>query len=286
MTRKIIPPVLLLLLLAMAPAAFADGLRFELGFGWTFVSSLMDSSYVNTFQPPFVPADRYIASAASQTVVFKGGTTVGMNGFFNLFFGDHFGLQVLADYHNARMGGSNTPYSGYVQYRDIDDVVKTYSASRPWQDSSGNLTETVFSLNALARIGIAENLDLSVSGGPSLFNFEGKTGYLGYTYFVFIPGQIDSTLTGETYFMVVNFGPETNYGWNLGVEATFEIFRSILLGLDLRWYGAPAANLQMSIVEDDVYKVPIDVIESTIGLGSLSVNPSYFRLGMAIRFVF
>ena len=34
------------------------------------------------------------------------------------------------------------------------------------------------------------------------------------------------------------------------------------------------------------YQVPVDVIESTIGLGSLSVNPSYFRLGLAIRFVF
>jgi len=285
MTRKILP-LILLVLLALAPAAFADGLRFELGFGWTFVSSLMDASYVNRFQPSFVPADRFVAGAASQTVVFQGGTTLGMNGFFNLFFSDHFGLQVLADYHNARIGGSNTPYSGYVQYRDIDDVVKTYTASRPWQDSSGNLTETVFSLNALARIRVTEKFDLSVSGGPSLFNFEGKAGYLAYTYFVLLPGQIDSTLTGETYFMVVDFGPESNYGWNAGVEATFEVFRSILLGLDLRWYGAPAADLQMSIVEDEIYKVPVDVMESTIGLGSLSVNPSYFRLGMAIRFIF
>jgi hypothetical protein len=86
--------------------------------------------------------------------------------------------------------------------------------------------------------------------------------------------------------MVASFGPQTKYGLNVGVEAAYEAFRHVILAFDVRWYGAPKSDLQMHIVEDDVITKPIDEIETRIGLGTLSVNPSYFRAGLAVRFVF
>jgi hypothetical protein len=282
MNRKLRPFIILFILVAAAPLA-AD-IRFELGFGWTLVGPAMNASYVNQYAPPLTPPDRYISSSAEQTVLFKGKTTYGMNGFFNVLFTENIGLQVLADYHRPGLGGSNTPYNIEMQFQAFEPEI--YSREVAWPASAGNLTETTFSLNALARFRVADNLSLSVSAGPSAFHFEGKAGYIGYTYFdlALVDGQY--VLSGGTFKMVASFGPQTKYGLNAGVEAAYEAFRHVILAFDVRWYGAPASDLQLHIVEDDVITKPIDEIETRIGLGSLRVNPSYFRAGLAIRFVF
>jgi len=283
MNRKLRPFIILFALGAAVPLA-AD-IRFELGFGWTLVGPAMNASYVNQYAPTLTPPDRYIASSAGQTVRFKGKTTYGMNGFFNVLFTENIGLQVLADYHRPGLGGSNAPYNIEMQFQAFEP--ETYSREiDDWPASAGNLTETTFSLNALARFRVADNLSLSISAGPSAFHFEGKGGYIGYTFFdlALVDGQY--VLSGGTYQMIVDFGPQTKYGLNAGVEAAYEAFRHVILAFDVRWYGAPKSDLQMHIVEDEVITKPLDEIEMTIGLGALRVNPSYFRAGLAVRFVF
>ena len=86
--------------------------------------------------------------------------------------------------------------------------------------------------------------------------------------------------------MVAAFGPQTKYGLNVGVEAAYEATRNIILALDLRWYGAAKSSLQMHLLEDELITQPLDEIEAAIGLGTLEINPSYFRAGLALRFVF
>jgi len=282
MNRKLRPFFILFVLGAAAPLA-AD-IRFELGFGWALVGPAMNASYVNQYTPTLTPPDRYIASSAGQTVRFKGKTTYGMNGFFNVLFTDNIGLQVLADYHRPGLGGSNAPYNVEMQFQAFEP--ETYSREIDWPASAGNLTETTFSLNALARFRVADNLSLSVSAGPSVFHFEGKGGYVGYTFFDLALVNSQYVLSGGTYKMIVSFGPQTKYGLNAGVEAAYEAFRHVILAFDVRWYGAPKSDLQMHIVEDAVITKPLDEIERTIGLGTLRVNPSYFRAGLAVRFVF
>jgi len=73
---------------------------------------------------------------------------------------------------------------------------------------------------------------------------------------------------------------------NVGVEAAYEAFHHVILAVDLRWYGAAKADMPLHIVEDAIITIPIDTIETAIGLGNLSVNPSYIRAGLALRFVF
>jgi hypothetical protein len=286
MIRKLASLFALSLLVGTAGSLAAADIRFELGFGWTLVAPTMNATYVNQYQPALTPPDRYIASAADQTVRFKAKTTYGMSGFFNVLFTENVGLQVLADYHRPGVGGSNAPYLIEMQFRTFDDTVETYSRSIPWDNSVGNLTETTFSLNALARFRVADTLSLSLSAGPSVFHFEGKTGHIGYTYFDLALVGEQYQLTGGTYRMIVEFGPQTKYGMNVGVEAAYEAFSHVILALDLRWYGAAKTNLPIHIVEDDIITVPLDQIEQRIGLGGLSVNPSYIRAGLAIRFIF
>ena len=286
MTRKLSLPVFLsvFLLLAGVPAAEGGDLHFELGFGWSLVGPRMNASYLNRYQPILDPPDRFIASAADQTVRFKGKTGLGMNGFFNIMLTEQFGLQVLADYHRPGLGGANDPYDVEVQFLAFEPEI--WASSYNWPDSSGNLTETTFSLNALARFRVADDLTLSASAGPSLFNIRGKAGHIGYTYFDLAFNGDEYVLTGETYRMVVDFGPTTKYGLNVGVEAAYEAFRSVVLAFDVRWFIAAATDLELHVVEDDVIARPIDEIEATIGLGTLSVNPSYFRAAIALRYIF
>jgi len=283
--RKLTPFLALFLVLGAAAPLAAGDLKFELGFGWTMVAPRLNTTYHSQYAPPLTPAGPYIDSSAEQTVVFKGKTSFGFNGFFNILLTESFGLQVIADYQRPTIGGSNGQYIGQVQFL-FNGEPRTETITRDWPASGGHLSETTFSLNAMARFHLADNLDLSVSAGPTLFNFEGKAGYIGYTEVQVDIQPTSYDLTGMTYETVVALDPATKYGFNLGVEAAYKIMRQAILALDLRWYQGGSADLPMHIIEDEIYPIPAADIEAAIGLGRINVNPSYLRVGLAIRFVF
>jgi hypothetical protein len=283
MTRRLLPAICLFLL-AAALAAFGADIRFELGFGWALVGPSLNARYVNQYLPPFNPPANYIASSAEQHVGFKGKTTYGMNGFFNVLFTDNLGFQVLADYHRPGIGGSSAPYTVTAQFLAFQP--ETHVTEMGALDSKGNLTETAFCFNALARFRVADKLSISASAGPSVFHFEGQAGFIDYTFYDLTFAAGVYTLRGGTYHMVADFGPQTKYGANIGVEAAYEASRNIILALDLRWYGAAKSDQQMRLVEDELITQPLDEIEAAIGLGTIAVNPSYVRAGLALRFVF
>lgn len=279
-----IPAALLICAFLGGAAPLLGDVRFELGFGWTMVGPALNTTYVNQYTPTLTPPDRYISSSASQTLRIKGKTMYGMNGFFNLFFTENVGLQILADYHRPGLKGTNTAYDVSMSFTAFEP--ETYENSLDWPETEGNLTETTFSLNGLVRFRIARDLFFSLSGGPSVFNLEGKGGFIGYTFFDLEQVGEEYYLTGGTYQMVYRFGPQTKYGLNIGVEAAYEAFRRVILAFDVRWFGCAKADFPLHIVEDDIITQPIADIEQAIGLGSLRVNPSYFRAGLAIRFIF
>jgi hypothetical protein len=221
--------------------------RFEIGFGWTMVRPALNATYVNEYTPALVPPDRYISSFASQTLKVQGRTMYGMNGFFNVFFTDSVGLQILADYHRPGLKGANSPYDLSMSFLAFEP--ETYHPAPPadWPNTEGNLTETTFNLQLIDE---------------------------------------EYHLTGGTYQMVYRFGPKTKYGFNVGTEAAFEAFRRVILAVDMRWFGCPKSDFPLHIVEDEAITHPIAEIEQAIGLGSLRVNPSYFRVGLAVRFIF
>jgi hypothetical protein len=285
--KRIFSPILALaLFLGAVGLAGAADIRFELGFGWTLVAPRMNATYVSQYTPVLVPQERFVAGTLAQTLRFKGKTAYGFNGFFNLFLTENFGLQVLADYHRPGIGGDNSDYAGEVQFLDYNDEVATVELSRPWESSAGNLSETTFSFNALARFRIARDLHLSVSAGPTVFNFEGKIGYIGYTELDLVVDESSYDLSGMTYMTIASLEPRTKYGFNLGLEGAYEIMRHVILALDLRWYQGASADVQMHIVDDELYPRPAAEIEQALNLGTVKVNPSYMRAGLAIRFIF
>lgn len=276
--------VLLICVLLGGAVPLAGQVRFELGFGFTMVGPALNATYVNQYTPTLTPPDRYISSSASQTLLVKGKTMYGLNGFFNLFFNENVGLQVLADYHRPGLGGANTAYDISMSFLAFEP--ETYQNSIDWPETDGSITETTFSLNGLLRFQVATDLYFSLSGGPSVFHLEGKGGFIGYTFFNLEQVADEYQLTGGTYQIVYRFGPQTKYGMNLGVEASYEAFRSVILAFDIRWFGCAKSDFPLHLVEDDIITHPLPEIEQAIGLGSLEVNPSYFRAGLAIRFIF
>jgi hypothetical protein len=277
--------IVLILVLGSAIPLAAEEIRFELGFGWTLVKPALSSSYINRYQPKLSPSDLYISSSADQTVRFRGKATYGLNGFFNVLFTKAFGMQVLADFHRPRLGGSSDGYDAAVTFQAETEPI-TYVRSIDGMASEGNLTETTFSLNLLGRFAVADNLALSVSAGPSIYHYEGKAGYVDYTFFNLEVVESEYRISGGTYHTVVEFGPQTKTGLNAGIEAAYEASSHIILAVDLRWFGAPRTDLPMRIVEDPIYAPTTEEMEEAIGLGSLRINPSYLRAGLALRFIF
>lgn len=278
--------ILLIIFLAAAAGPAAAEIRFELGFGWTVVGPRLSTTYTNEYAPPLVPLANYVSSSASQTLQIKGKTTYGMNGFFNLFITENFGLQILADYHRPGLKGTSSPYEILLNYTAFEPGVYQRTDNE-WPDTQGNFTETTFSLNGLARFPVASNLSFSLSAGASIFYLEGKGSALGYTGFTMdFDGEV-YTLTGKTYKMVYEFGPRSRYGFNVGTEVAYTAFRNVIFAIDIRWFQCAKTDFPLHIVDKEgVITEPLEEIEAAINLGSLRLDPSYFRAGLAIRFQF
>lgn len=272
--------VFVLSLLAAAP--LAAQVRFELGFGWSFINPDFSAKYVNSFSPPYTPGA--YTSSASQTINVAGRPAFGIGGFLNVLFGERFGIQILADYTRPKLKGTNTPLDVTLSYTSSSPQV--YETSIAWPDTGGNYTETVFSLNLVARFPVASDVAVSVSGGPSAYYLDGRAAPMGFVSYRL--DQVDSTfqLFQNSLRMIYQFGSKTTMGFNIGAELAYRFMQSVILAVDLRRFQSASADFPMHIVSDPVLPLPAGEIDTILGLGSLRINPSYFRANIIIRFVF
>jgi hypothetical protein len=272
---------------AVAPGALPlqAATRFELGFGWSFVRPFLESTYSSAYPPPLTPASYYVSSSADQTLALRGRPTIGSDGCFNLLFGEHFGVQLLADYHKPGFRGVNSPYHVVLNY--VTTVPVTYDKTdAAWPDTSGDLTQTTFSLNGLARLGLSRAVLLSFSGGLSYFYLEGKALPLGFTSFTLTYDGAAYSLAEKTYRMSFQFGPRSRYGLNLGSELAFRVKQAVILALDLRWFHSPQFDCPLKLKPSEEITEPLEEVEAAVNLGTLRVSPSYLRLGLFLRFAF
>ena len=274
--------ILILCVFFAVPAAFSQ-VRFEFGFGWLLGHPDMKDTYVNQFIPPFTPAQSYDGSAASQTLIVNGGFSYGMTGFFNIYITPNVGIQLMADYFKPNLKGSNSDYDLSLDYRTIVNDPRHYEDTVTWPATDGNLTEITYSLNGFLRFTIPGPFDAALSGGMSLFNIKGKAIPMGFTKFW---RDVEDTLYINTFRMVYEFGSKTQYGFNFGGEVSYNLFRLVVVSLELRRFQCSASDYQLRIAEDDVLDDPPAVIEGILDLGTLTVNPSYTRLNIALRVQF
>lgn len=259
--------------------------RFELGFGWSFVRSFFKSSYASAYDPPLSPASYYVSSSADQTLTLRSRPTTGSNGCFNVLFDEHFGVQFLADYHKPGFHGVNSPYHVVLNY--VTTVPVTYDKTdAAWPDTSGDFTQTTFSLNGLARLDLSRAVMLSFSGGLSYFYLEGKALPLGFTSFSLTYDGAAYVLAEKTYRMSFQFGPRSRYGLNLGSELAFRVKRAVMAVLDLRWFHAAGFDCPLKLKPSEEITEPLEEVEAAVNLGVLRVSPSYLRLGFFLRFAF
>ncbi len=271
-------------LLAAGGALGAD-VKAELGFGWSLHAPALNTSYLNQFTPPMTPLANYVGSAASQTVRLNGKVGTGMSGFLNILINDRIGVQVLVDYFRPNVGGSNSAFNLSLDYTTYGP--RQYTRSDAWPDSKGDFTETTFSLNGLVRFPLgSEDMSFSLSAGPTAFNLKGEAMPMGYASFR-LEEEVDGyVLYIKTYQLVYDFGPKTTYGMNLGGELAYTLMRTVVVALDVRYFLSAKQDFRMHITPNEGLTEDAQTIEEALNLGSIKVDPSYFRVSLTLRFRF
>jgi hypothetical protein len=269
--------------LVLAGPLGAD-VKAELGFGWSLVAPALSTSYLNQFTPPMTPLSNYVSSSASQTVRLKGKIGYGISGLFNILVADTAGVQVLVDYFRPSLGGSNSNFDVTLNYTTIGP--RTYTRQGAWPDSRGDFTETTYSLNGLVRFSLSPELDLRLSGGPTVFYLKGEAMPMGFVSFRLEQDAEVYTLFIKTYQLAYDFGSETTYGGNLGGELAYTVARTIILALDIRYFLSSGADFAMRVMPNEGLTDPIEPIESALNLGTIRINPSYLRMALTLRFKF
>jgi opacity protein-like surface antigen len=275
--------ILTLVVLLACAGPLAAQVRVEFGFGWSLVAPTFNSSYVSQFSPPMTGGP--YESSAAQTINVKGKLGYGITGMFNLLFAETFGVQLLVDYSRPSLGGANSDYTVTLDY--VTFGPRTYTKTDAWPHTRGNFSETTYSFNGLVRLPVAQYLTLNLSGGATSFYLKGKAMPLGYWSFTLENPEPDTyQLSIKTYQLVYDFGPQQKWGFNVGAELAFEVTRNIIVGVDARWYQCGKLEAPMHLVANEGLTDPLDPIETTLGLGSLTINPSFFRACASLRFAF
>ncbi len=272
--------------LAAAVALGAD-VKAELGFGWSLAAPALSTAYQNNFTPPMTPSANALASSATQTVRLKGRIASGMSGFFNVLVNDRVGVQVLVDYFRPGLGGTNSSYDVNLTYYLTDPADQyAYSKQTAWPSSRGDFTETTFSLNGLVRFPVGPDLALSFSGGPSLYSLKGQAMPMGFTSFRLDQANGVYTLDIKTYQLVYDLPAHTTAGFNLGGELSYTLMRMMVLALDVRYFWSARADFQMNVTPNEGLTDPVEPIAAALDLGTIRIDPSYFRLSLTLRFRF
>jgi hypothetical protein len=284
MNKKVLSVLVFGLVLACAVPAFAQ--RFEFGIGWSFYNPALDASYVHRYSPLYLSGGTY-ASLAEQALNVKAKAVSGLSVLVNFFPVSNIGIQFLTDYFKAPLEGINTPYSASITYQrtipghTIQTV--TYASEAEWPATEGDIREIVLSLNGIVRLPLTRSLSLSLSGGPSYFYSEAKAGFIGYTKFR--TGD-DRLLYVQTFRLAYEFGPQSRLGFNLGAEAAFHLSALISLVGEFRYFRSAGAETPLLLTPADILTDPIEDVTSTMGLGSLKVDPSFSRFSAGVKFNF
>ncbi len=276
---------ILLWLIAIFASAIplAAQVRVEFGVGWSLLAPALKTSYLSTFSPPMTGGA--YTSSASQLINVKGKIGYGLSGIFNLFVGEHFGGQILVDYFRPSLGGTNPAFTVALNYTTFGP--RTFETTDGWPDTRGDFTEATYSFNAIVRFPLSEDVSLSVSGGPTSFYLKGKAMPLGFWSFRLENPEVNEyQLFLKSYQLVYDFGPMQKWGFNAGAEVAFAVTRNVIVSLDVRRFQSGKGNAQIHLVANGGLTDPIEPIEAAMDLGSLRVDPSYFRACATLRFVF
>ena len=202
---------------------------------------------VSAYSPPLFFATDF-TSSGGQTLTLDGNGGLGFQGGVNVFGAAHLGAQVFLDRSSADFSGVNQPYTVALTYvsrpPNSPPLVVGTRQFVMWPDTSGSLVQTTVGLNGVARVGGAETVNATVSGGLAVYRFSGETQPLGFTAFR-LGGH--SVLFSDEYRVGVSLGPETAVGFDVGGEVNVPAGRRMAVVIGYRYLGGSTVDLPVKL---------------------------------------
>lgn len=253
----------------------------------------LDSTYTIFYSPEFFyPGVDILTSRAYQVLNMTHKKRAGLNLMLNHMITDKFGIQWLGEFNKIPLEGSGNIHEAFLRYIDVPyPALKEVIYSRGYQldveDTEGHLQQQSYSLNLLKRFKLGRGMTVDLSGGPSIFKFNGKIGkigFIGYQFHHFVQvmlpfqnleGTIEST---------------TKLGLNIGADLNAAILTGVCLYFSGRFFYCPktAAQIGLSIGPDAGNTNAWTLTEMTRILNPppLEVMLSFFRLSTGLKFTF
>lgn len=266
--------------------AFWTKKKFEITTATSYEISLLDESYFHQYSPPFLSGP--YQSQGEQTISIDGDKSWGLSAGLAYFPVEKLGLQLHLEFGKPRLKGRNTPYQVQIRYGIGDTAAPPpypflFERSYDWPNTEGYLTQLCLSLNAIIRLPVSSKTSFSISGGPTYFYVLGEG--IGLTYSKFWIDQ-ESFFVGETYQMKFRFKSMAKFGLNLGAEFNWLIYGNVCLSFDLRFFGSTKSSRPLEILSNAILSDPLDQVKKTMNLGSVEINPSFYRAHFGLKYLF
>ena len=203
---------------------------------------------VSSYSPPLLFTSEF-TSHGGQTLALNANRGVGVEAGVNLFATPHLGVQILANRASTDLAGTNGPYALDLTYvsrqpPNFDPQTFTVRQSSPWPDTSGSLTQLTIALNGVARVGTADRLNATISGGLSYYRLSGTAQPLGFTTFL-LGGH--SVLFSDEYHLAFSIDPTAVVGFNVGGEINIPLERRAAMVFGYRYLGGPMTDVPVRL---------------------------------------
>jgi len=264
--------------------------RAEVWVAVTGVTTGPAGSLVTSYSPPLL-FDGDFTSRGGQTLSAETGAAVGLTGGVNVFPTRRVGIQMLFDRVSFGVSGTNTSYTVALQYvsrpppDNVPQIVHV-DQSVAWPDTSGSLTQMALAFNAVVRIGRADRLSATVSGGPAFYRLSGELQPLGFTTFR-LGGH--SVLFQDSSRLALSLEPAHALGFDIGGEISLAAGRHTSFIAGYRYFGGPEADVAVSpatVLNSDevIFEQSMADISSRLGPTPLRMSVSSPRVFFGVRF--
>jgi hypothetical protein len=266
--------------------------KFEISTAVSYSLSSLDSSYAHHYSPPFLSGA--YESAGDHTIKIEGEDGWGFNIGFAYLPQTNLGLQFLVDYGKPKLSGGNEGYHVLLNYASNFQAVPpypfTYEYTYGWPPTAGQLTEACLSLNAMFRLPLSKDLAASLSGGLTYFHVNGEATGIAYSYYYLLDGDF----WGRTFNVKTKIGAIDKLGLNVGGEVNWVLWSNMCLILDARYFACPSSTLPIKIIDEGLVTpppppygdIPFEEVQATMNLQDITINPSFFRLNLGLKYLF
>jgi len=202
----------------------------------------------STYAPPLLPAGDF-SSRGGQTLTLDPHRALGFDAGVNIFPSRHIGLQIAASRTSADLAGANGPYAfelTYVSRQPPDSTPQTFTIQQsiPWPDTTGSVSVLTASLNVIVRVGAADHVNATASGGVSYGRIGGTVQQVGYT--TFRMGGL-AVLFSDEYHLAISLGGASVVGVNAGGEINIPVHRRTAVLIGYRYFAAPALDVPVRV---------------------------------------